>query len=65
MPKHGKLSRVRSAAGRAGAAVRWQGVEREPTVQVRIYEADAAWLRSRGERTVAAAVRRLRTSSQI
>lgn len=41
-----KLSRVRSAAGRAGAASRWQGVERRPTCTVRVYAADAAALRA-------------------
>lgn len=40
------LSRVRSAAGRAGAASRWQGVERRPTATVRVYAADAAALRA-------------------
>ena len=40
------LSRVRSAAGRAGAASRWQGVERRPTVTVRVYPDDAAALRA-------------------
>lgn len=41
-----QLSRVRSAAGRAGAASRWQGVERKPTSTVRVYAADAAALRA-------------------
>ncbi len=40
--KRDKLSRVRSAAGKAGAAARWDGVERVKTVQVRAYAADAA-----------------------
>ena len=40
------ISRVRSAAGRAGAASRWQGVERRPTVTVRVYPDDAAELRA-------------------
>lgn len=40
------LSRVRSAAGRAGATSRWQGVERKPTSTVRVYDADAAALRA-------------------
>ena len=39
------LARVRSAAGKAGAAARWGGVERVKTVQVRAYAADAARLR--------------------
>ena len=53
------LHRVRSAAGRAGAKARWANVEREPTVQVRVYAADAEWLRAQGG-TIAEAVRRLR-----
>lgn len=40
------IARVRSAAGRAGAASRWQGVERRPTSTVRVYTADAAALRA-------------------
>ena len=40
-----QLSRVRSAAGKAGAVARWDGVERVQTVQVRVYAADAARLR--------------------
>ena len=44
--QHTNLSRVRSAAGRAGAASRWQGVERKPTSTVRVYDADAAALRA-------------------
>ena len=50
---------VRSAAGRAGAISRWQGVEREPTVQVRVYADDAEWLKGKPG-TVAQAVRALR-----
>lgn len=53
------LHRVRSAAGRAGAKARWANVEREPTVQVRVYADDAEWLRAQGG-TIAEAVRRLR-----
>lgn len=53
------LHRVRSAAGRAGAKARWANVEREPTVQVRVYASDAEWLRAQGG-TIAEAVRRLR-----
>jgi hypothetical protein len=45
MPNCTNLHRVRSAAGRAGAISRWQGVEREPTVQVRVYADDAEWLK--------------------
>jgi hypothetical protein len=41
------IHRVRSAAGRAGAISRWQGVDREPTVQVRVYADDADWLKAR------------------
>ena len=59
MNKIAKLSRVRSAAGRAGAKARWANVEREPTVQVRVYTSDAEWLRAQGM-TIAEAVRRLR-----
>lgn len=39
------LHRVRAAAGRAGAAARWDGVERVRTVQVRAYAADAERIR--------------------
>ena len=53
------LHRVRSAAGKAGAKARWANVEREPTVQVRVYADDAEWLRAQGG-TIAEAVRRLR-----
>ena len=53
------IHRVRSAAGRAGAKARWANVEREHTVQVRVYAADAEWLRAQGG-TIAEAVRRLR-----
>ncbi len=63
MSKRSKLSRIRSAAGKAGAAARWPA-NREPTTQVRVYKDDAAWLRSRGEPTVAAAVRRLRNDAK-
>ena len=59
MSEKSKLSRVRSAAGRAGAKARWANVEREPTVQVRVYAADAEWLRAQGG-TIAETVRRLR-----
>lgn len=40
-----QLSRIRSAAGKAGAVARWDGVERVQTVQVRVYAADAARIR--------------------
>ena len=59
MKTSAKLSRVRSAAGRAGAKARWANVEREHTVQVRVYQDDAEWLRTQG-RTIAEAVRQLR-----
>ena len=58
MPRKSKLSRIRSAAGRAGAAARWDGVEREPTVQVRVYAHDAAILKKRPG-SIADAVRSL------
>lgn len=60
MPSRGKskLSRVRSAAGRAGAAARWHGVEREPTVKQRIFAADVERLKRHGP-TIARAVRAL------
>ena len=44
--KTSKLHRVRSAAGKAGAAARWDGVERTKTVQVRVHAADAARLKA-------------------
>ena len=53
------LHRVRSAAGRAGALSRWQGESREPTVQVRVFAADAKWLKEKPG-TVAQAVRAIR-----
>lgn len=58
-----KLSRVRSAAGRAGAQSRWANARREPTVQVRVFEADADWLKAQPG-TVAENVRRLRRQEQ-
>ena len=63
MPNRANLHRVRSAAGRAGAISRWQGVEREPTVQVRVYAADADWLKAQPG-TIAQNVRRLRSQKQ-
>lgn len=59
MPNRADIHRVRSAAGRAGALSRWQGVEREPTVQVRVYADDAEWLKGQPG-TVAQNVRKLR-----
>lgn len=53
-----KLSRVRAAAGRAGAEARWAGVDRCQTTLVRVYVADAARLRAQPG-TVAEAVHRL------
>lgn len=59
MPNRSDIHRVRSAAGRAGAISRWQGESREPTVQVRVYQADADWLKEQSG-TVAQNVRKLR-----
>lgn len=39
-PDH--ISRVRSAAGRAGATARWGDSPREQTVKIRVYASDAA-----------------------
>ena len=58
MPNRSKLHRVRSEAGRAGGIARWANVEREPTVQVRVFASDADRLK-RKPGTVAQAVRRL------
>lgn len=52
------LHRVRSEAGRAGGIARWANVEREPTVQVRVYQSDADRLKQQPG-TVAQAVRRI------
>lgn len=59
-PNPSTLSRVRAAAGRAGAAARWAGVEREPTVKVRVYVSDAARIKAIGG-TFAQAVHTLLT----
>ena len=59
MPNRAYIHSVRSAAGMAGAISRWQGESREPTVQVRVFAADAEWLK-RQPGTVAQAVRALR-----
>lgn len=53
-----RLHRIRAAAGRAGGVARWAGVEREKTVQVRVYASDAERLKAMPG-TVAQAVRRL------
>ena len=63
MPNRSKLHRVRSAAGRAGGIARWANVEREPTVQVRVFESDADWLKSQ-DGTVAQAVRNIRNANE-
>ena len=47
-----------AAYGRAGGIARWANVDREPTVQVRVYEAEAKWLRQQPG-TIAQAVRRV------
>ena len=60
--KKPSLSDVRAAAGRAGAVARWSGAAREKTVQVRVYERDAAALKQRA-RTTAEAVRGLLTAA--
>ena len=56
--EHARISRVRAIAGRKGGVARWQGIEREPTVKVRVYASDAARLKQRGK-TIARAVRAL------
>ncbi|MBQ5795809.1 MAG: hypothetical protein IIW14_07450 [Kiritimatiellae bacterium] len=58
MPNRSQLSQVRAAAGRAGAAARWAGVERKPTEKVRIYAEDADRLRAMPG-TMAEAVHRI------
>ena len=63
MPNRANLHRVRSAAGRAGAQSRWATAEREPTVQVRVFAADADWLK-RQPGTVAQAVRNIRNANE-
>lgn len=60
MPNAKHISRVRAAAGRAGAAARWAGVEREPTVKVRVYTSDAERIKAMPG-TSAEAVRALLT----
>ena len=63
MHNRANLHRVRSAAGRAGAKSRWANARREPTVQVRVFAADAEWLKSQNG-TIAENVRRLRAYKQ-
>lgn len=63
MPNRADIHRVRSAAGRAGAKSRWTNARREPTVQVRVFAADADWLKSR-DGTIAENVRRLRAKQE-
>ena len=58
MPNRSKLSKVRAAAGRKGAAARWAGVDREPTEKVRVFSSDAARLRAMPG-TMAEAVHRI------
>lgn len=58
MPNRADIHRVRSAAGRAGGIARWANVEREPTVQVRVFASDADRLKQQPG-TVAQAVRRI------
>lgn len=58
MFKRTKLSKVRAAAGRKGAAARWAGVRREPTEKIRVYVSDAARLRAMPG-TIAEAVHRI------
>ena len=57
MKNQQELSAVRATAGRAGAAARWG--DREKTHMVRVFQSDAAWLRTLAP-TQAQAVRRLR-----
>ena len=59
MPTKRHISKVRAEAGRRGGIARWANVAREKTVQVRVYDDDARWLRAQPG-TVAEAVRRLR-----
>ena len=58
MSAKSKLSRVRAAAGRAGAAARWEGMDRHETTLVRVYTDDAERLKAQPG-TVAEAVHRL------
>lgn len=57
------IHRVRSAAGKAGAQSRWANARREQTVQVRVFAADADWLKAQAG-TIAENVRRLRRQEQ-
>lgn len=62
MAKPKSLSAIRAKAGRAGAAARWAGVEREPTTQIRVFTSDAARIRAMAG-TSAEVVRRLLTTA--
>lgn len=63
MRSHANIHRVRAVAGRAGAAARWANARREPTVQVRVFAADADWLKAQAG-TIAENVRRLRSQQE-
>lgn len=56
------IHRVRAEAGRRGAASRWAGVEREPTVKIRVYASDAERIKAMSG-TSAQAVRKLLDSA--
>ena len=63
VPNRSDIHRVRSAAGMAGAKSRWANARREPTVQVRVFVADADWLKSQNG-TIAENVRRRRAQQE-
>lgn len=58
MNDRARISAIRAKAGKAGAAARWAGVEREQTVKIRVYASDAMRLK-RMPGTSAQAVRSL------
>lgn len=60
MPTARHISLIRAEAGRKGASARWAGVEREPTVKVRVYMSDAERIKAMPG-TSAEAVRALLT----